>query len=86
MTMTNTTRKEFGTALAVLVRVCKAAQARGDAESAELCASAVDLLIDAWPSEHPTDDQAMVIGDECPGAVSWPVAEGSPLLAVEGQN
>src|SRR5262252_8733046 len=47
----DTTRKDFGATIATLARLYKEAQAKGDGRRARVYAKAVDLLMEAWPSE-----------------------------------
>jgi hypothetical protein len=51
-------RKDFGTTIATLARLYKEAQASGDARRAKVYAKAVDVLLDAWPSEPEPADLA----------------------------
>jgi hypothetical protein len=47
----NTTRKDFGTAIATVARLYKEAERTGDGRRARVYAKAVDLLLDAWPAD-----------------------------------
>jgi hypothetical protein len=47
----DTTRKDFGTAIATIARLYREAKQSGDARRAEIFAAAVDVLLDAWPAD-----------------------------------
>jgi hypothetical protein len=46
-----TTRRDFGTTISTLARLYVEAERSGDARRAKAYAAAVDVLLDAWPSE-----------------------------------
>ena len=54
----DTTLKDFGTTISTLARLYKEAEAKGDARRARVYAKAVELLLDAWPSEPEAADPA----------------------------
>jgi hypothetical protein len=47
----DTTRKDFGMVIATLARLYREAEQSGDTRRAKVYAAAVDVLLDAWPSE-----------------------------------
>jgi hypothetical protein len=48
----NTTRRDFGMTIATLARLYREAEGSGDTRRAKVYAAAVDVLLDAWPSEQ----------------------------------
>ena len=47
----NSTRRDFGTAITTLASLYRQAEQSGDKRRAKVYAAAVELLLDAWPSE-----------------------------------
>jgi hypothetical protein len=47
----NNTRQDFGTAMVTLARLYRQAEQSGDKRRAKVYAAAVELLLDAWPSD-----------------------------------
>lgn len=47
----NSTRKDFGAAITTLARLYRQAEQSGDKRRAKVYAAAVELLLDAWPSD-----------------------------------
>ncbi len=66
-----TTRKDFGNALAVLARLYRAAETRGDEARARRYAVAVDLVLGAWPSDGSPSPEARG------GPGGWPATEST---------